>query len=414
MFKEIFLFELRYRKNRAVTYVYFGIIFVLCFLVIASPLRAAVGQIKANAPYLISLWTVVLSAIFTMIISAVMGVAIVRDFDHNTEAILFSTRIKKMDYLMGRFCGSIVILILINCAIWMALMSAFTLGKFIPWDVFWKDRGMLSFNAWHYFQPFLLFTITNIFTTGALFFMCGALWRNSIVIYTQGILLIVLYQVGSNFLRDLDFQQLAAVIDPFGIQTFQYVTRYWTPSEQNAMLAPLSGVMLYNRLLWIGIGILALIVTYFGFSFNVVRKSYSSKKSKIASTIERTFEPVSTLLTKQVFNRFTYWQQLMRMSLLYFQTVWKEIPFIAIVGCGILGLFVNASKMTSIYGTSSYPTTNAILTLLNSFDLYLLIIAIFYSGELIWKERSVNFSLIMDAMPMPSWVGLLSKFTGCF
>ena len=95
MFKEFFLFEFRYRKRRPVTYVYFGIIFLLSFLGIASPIRAAVGQIMANAPYLITVWTIVLSFVFTMITSAVMGVSIVRDFDHNTESILFSTPIKK-------------------------------------------------------------------------------------------------------------------------------------------------------------------------------------------------------------------------------------------------------------------------------------------------------------------------------
>ncbi len=56
MLKEIFLFELKYRKVRAANYIYFGVIFVLSFMVVASPLVSvggAVGQIKPNAPFVI-------------------------------------------------------------------------------------------------------------------------------------------------------------------------------------------------------------------------------------------------------------------------------------------------------------------------------------------------------------------------
>jgi hypothetical protein len=412
MFKEILLFEFRYRGRRPVTYVYFGIIFLVSFLVIAGPTRTAVGQIKANAPYLITAWTIVLSFLFSMITSAVVGVSIVRDFDHNSGPMLFSTPVKKIDYLLGRFCGSVIILILINCAIWMGLMSGFALAKLIPWEVSWIDKEVLPFNPWHYLHPFLMFAVTNIFTTGALFFMSGALGRNSIVIYTQGILLIVLYQIGNNFLLDLDLRELAAIIDPFGVQTFQYVTRYWTPSEQNTRLVPLEGLMLYNRLLWMGIGILGMGITYYWFSFNAVRKSPSRKKSTIPSATERVPGSLTLPPIKQTFNTSTYLFQLIRMSFFYFRVVFMEIPFLAIVGGGMLLLFFNSSNMNSLYGTSSYPTTNAILTLLNSFNLFFLIIVIFYSGELVWKERSINFNQILNAMPMPSFIGLLSKFMG--
>ena len=412
MLKEIFLFEIRYRLNRPATYIYFGIIFLTCFVVVASSVRPNLGQIKINAPYLISAWTVLLSFIFTMINSAIMGVAIVRDFDHNTEALLFTTPIKKMEYLMGRFAGSFVILILINCAIWIGLMSGLALGNVVPWPVSWKGQELLAFQAWHYFQPFLLFSVTNAFITGALFFMSGAIGRNTIVIYTQGILLIVLYQFGSAFLTDPGTEYIAALIDPFGVRTFVYAARYWTPAEQESLLVSLEGVVLYNRLILMTIAALALVVTYYGFSFNTVRDFSLRKRKQLFGTSENSIVAVQIPAVQQVINVNTYWKQLVQLSVFYFKIVWKEIPFIAIVGSGMLLMFVNAAKMNTMYGTSSYPTTYAVLTLLNSFNLFFLILAILYSGELIWKERAMNFNLIMDALPVPDFVILLSKFVG--
>ncbi len=416
MFKEIFRFELNYRKKRAANYIYFGIIFLLCFGAVASPIvriGGAIGQIKANAPYVITMMTLIMSFALTMITSAVMGVAIVRDFDHNTEAILFSTPMKKIDYLMGRFWGSFLVLLLIYCGIWLGFMTGFSVGKIVPWEVAWKEKEILPFQAWDYFQPFLFFNITNLFITSALFFMSGALGRNSIVIYTQGIILIVLYSIADNFLGDMEQKEIAAIIDPFGFHTFEYVTRYWTPSEKNTMLVPMEGIMLYNRLIWTSVGVMAMVATYYGFSFNVVRNSWLRKKTaRPAGPTPVRPESISIPIVTQFTGLATQLKQLLTLSIFYFKMVFKEIPFIAIVLSGMLLLFLDALNMNELYGTSSYPTTYSVLGLLSGFDLFFLIVAIFYAGELIWKERAVNMNLIIDTMPLPSFVSLLSKFLG--
>ncbi|MFM7859369.1 MAG: hypothetical protein ACKO96_47460, partial [Flammeovirgaceae bacterium] len=56
MFKNIFLFELKYRKARAANYIYFAIMFLLCFLAVTTDvvqIGGAVGQVKENAPIVI-------------------------------------------------------------------------------------------------------------------------------------------------------------------------------------------------------------------------------------------------------------------------------------------------------------------------------------------------------------------------
>ena len=414
MFKEIFSFELTYRKKRPATYIYFGIIFLLCFLAIASPIvriGGAMGQIKANAPYIIANMTLIMSFAMVMITSAIMGVAVVRDFEHNTEALMFSTPMKKWQYLMGRFGGSFLVLLLIFSGIWIGFMLGFGIGKFVPWEVSWKDKEILPYNAWHYFQPFLLFTVTNLFITGSLFFMSGALSRKTIVIYTQGIILLVLYEITENFIGEMEYEYLAALLDPFGFNTFEYVTRYWTPAERNSMMVPLSGVLLYNRLIWMGVGAASLLITYYGFSFNVVRSSWFKKKADTAKKeIAQTM--IAIPAAHQVINLKTNIKQLIQSSVFYFKLVFREIPFLAIVGCGIILTMTSAVNMNQMYGTSSYPTTFSVLELLNEFDLFFLIITVFYTGELVWKERNVNMNLIVDSLPMPSLISLLAKFIG--
>lgn len=409
MFKGIFLFELSYRKARPVTYVYFVVVFLVSFLVIVTPSKNTTGTVLPNSPYMLTVLMVVLSFVFTMITSAVMGVSVVRDFDYQMESLLFSNHISKTDYLMGKFCGSFLTTVVINFGAPLGLMAGFALGRMLPWDVPWQDKELLSFNAWHYLQPFLLFTIPNILITGSFFFMSGALSRKSILIYTQGISLIILYQLASTFLKDVADHQTAALIDPFGVQTLQFVTRYWTPVEQNSMLLPFSGFMAFNRIGWMGLAIVALILTQYFFAFTVGNRAGVYEKNASGNL---PFTVDTGILGKEVDGSVTYTGQIFRQAVFYFRMIFMEIPFIAIVASGMLFLFINAGKLSSLYGTSAFPTTYEILKVLDSFSLFFLIIAIFYSGELIWKERSINFNLIVDALPVSSFVVLFSKFLG--
>lgn len=408
MFKDIFLFELNYRKARAANYIYFLIMFLLCFLAVTTDvvqIGGAVGQVKENAPVVIAQMIVIMGVFMSLIASAIMGVAVLRDFEHNTEAILFSTPIKKVSYLMGRYWGSFVVLLLVATS----LPIAFMLGDL--WPTREADR-LLPFNMVTYWQPFFVFVVPNLFFTGALFFASGALSRKSIVIYTQGILLLVLYLASQSMLRDIEQKEIAALLDPFGVRAFSLYTQYWTPGERNALQIPMEGYILYNRLIWVSVGVVVLVITHFSFSFNVVRssifRSRPIKEERNQIKPEETKIPVA----RQFTGLTTHIGQLAKLTFFYFQMVFKEIPFIAIVISGMLLMFLNAINLNELYGTSSYPTTYSILGLLSGFNLFFVIIAVLYSGELVWKERAVNLNLIIDAMPMPDFISLTSKFLG--
>ncbi|MFB0909342.1 MAG: ABC transporter permease subunit, partial [Spirosomataceae bacterium] len=151
MLKEIIRFEFDYRKKRPATYIYFVILFLLCFLAVTSQYVSiggvAGGQIKENGPFNIAFMTIIMTFFFTFICSAIMGVAVLRDFDHKTESMMFTTTMSKFDYLMGRFIGSFLVMILIYSSIFLAFMLGFGLGKYLPWDPSWKEKEMLAFDT---------------------------------------------------------------------------------------------------------------------------------------------------------------------------------------------------------------------------------------------------------------------------
>jgi len=407
MLSEIIKFEWAYRKGRPATWIYFVLILILPIILVSTDAIMIVGggeQTKENAPQAIAFMEIAFSYLFMMITSAVMGVAVLRDFEFNTEALMFSAPIKKFDYLFGRFIGSFLVLILI----FSAMILGFTIGEFMPS----RDAAkLLPYRFWHYLQPFLILVLPNLFFTGAFFFAGGALTRKTVIIYTQGIILFVFYSISQNLMGDLDNRELGAMLDPFGIRTFGYVTRYWTPAQKNMMSVPLEGILLYNRLLWMGVGLLALAVTYFGFSFNVVRSGFFKKKA-IAEDRQPKIKPelVKIPSVTQHLNAWTVMQQTLRNAWFYAKMSITELPFLTIVIAGVCLLINSLINSDETFGVKSIPNTANVLDSLGIFTVFMYVLALTNAAELIWKERVVKFNLINDAMPVPDFVGILSKF----
>ena len=111
MWYEIFKFELTYRAKRADTYIYFALLFCYALIAVDFIFDENLDPVKRNAPYIIAKIMGIIAALFTMVTSMIMGVAALRDFDHNMAALMFVNPIKKGDYLIGRFLGSFVVLV---------------------------------------------------------------------------------------------------------------------------------------------------------------------------------------------------------------------------------------------------------------------------------------------------------------
>lgn len=416
MFFEIFKFELKYRSKRPATYIYFGILFLMGFLAMTTDIVQAGGanaMVKENAPAVIATMTMNMFLIVMFMASAVMGVAVLRDFEHKTESLMFSNPIKKRDYLFGRFAGSFVVMVMIASG----LTIGFILGEFWPGiGSWWPGREvdkLLPFDAWYYWQPFFVVIIPNLFFTGVLFFASGSLSRNMLAVYTQGIGFFVLYRIARNFTGDLDNKLTAAIVDPMASSTIQYMTQYWTVAEQNLLLLPLEGAFLWNRILWISLGIIGLVVTYYGFNFNVVRTPWFSTRKKIRTEVK--FAPVEVDIPRvsRSFGFGSVIKQLIKQTIFYFRVVTKEVTFLGIVLSGLALIFMSSTNMNRMYGANTYASTYAVLELINgSFNIFFVIIVVFFSGELIWKERAVKMDLIYDSMPVSDASNLLSKFFG--
>ncbi|MEM9823389.1 MAG: hypothetical protein AAF985_20065, partial [Bacteroidota bacterium] len=132
MFKSIFSFELSYRLRQPMVYVFFLINFFLVFSATVSE-EVTIGESSGaqylNAPFTIMSLSGLMTILGIFMTAAFMTTAILRDFTHQYDGILFSTPIKKSGYLGGRFLGAF----LMALVPFLGVFAGIALGSVTPW-----------------------------------------------------------------------------------------------------------------------------------------------------------------------------------------------------------------------------------------------------------------------------------------
>jgi ABC-2 type transport system permease protein len=425
MFWEFFTFEMRFRIKSVSTYVYFLVWFTFSFLSVASesfgPVSNA-GKVLLNGPYANSYNDVGACLFGVIIIAAIFGTSILRDFQRDTYQILFTKPVSKFAYLGGRWAGSFVTTVFA----FSGMLFGTFFGTFAPW----ADHTRIAPNhlSW-YIQPFLSINVIQIFVLGSLFFTVAALTRKIFIVYLQGVALFMLYIIGLTVFsstRSLE-HFWSGIFDPVGFIMFDCVTRYWTVVEKNTLLLPWDfsgnspGVFLFNRLLWSAVGLLSLggLWAFFPMSVEALTARSQGKRAAKARLQEAEEErPMRSLIAarlprvNQVFGRATSFAQYLSLTGLRIHNIIREVPFWAIVGLLIVFAVNNGHYAGKVGGVDVWPVTYLMLQAVEgSATLFFYIVATLYAAELIWRERDSNFDGIHDALPMSETIDWLSKLT---
>jgi ABC-2 type transport system permease protein len=416
MFMDFFLFELKLRFKSVSTYIFFLLTAFLPFFSVAAEGfgPAGGGKVHLNGPHAFVVITANVMLFGSILIAAIFGPAILRDFNGDTYQMIFTKPISKFAYLGGRWAGSMVTTIFV----FSGIIFGIVLGTLMPWAdklrIVPNDFGM-------YFRIFLSLGVVQIFFLGSLFFCVAALTRNVVVVYLQGVALFAFYLI--ELITVITSNKLdrtwASIVDPFGIILGENLSRYWTVVERNTLIPHWTGVFLYNRLVWLGVGALALVLVMalFPMSAEVLGSRRSTKKAAEARADEdnekKTPRRAAADLPQvaQIFGFSTTWKQLFSLTRMRFFNIVREIPFWAITLIMLVFVLGTGHLAGQRNGVVVWPVTYLMVSLVSGqAGLFLIIVGALYAGEVIWRERDVRFEQIHDSLPLRDWTDFVSKF----
>ncbi len=418
MFSSIFGFEVRRWLNSPAFYIYFFALFILSFLLAITAGGAFNGvtvafngeKVWVNSPSTIDILITYLNKYLSVIIVvAIIGNTVLKDFTDNTYSLIFTTPVSKFSYLFGRYSASLFItLVVLTAPIWGLIC-----GYATPW-VDADKIGPFMFSP--YWTTFWQTVIPNTIFIGSIFFAVSLIARDIFMIWLFLIILFVAMGVSDNYLHNLEYEKIAALVDPFGANAKEYLTKYWTIYEKDHNLIPLKGLYLANRAIWVGVsfGIMALGASFF--SFSAAPRVVLFKKRRLAEP--SVHNPLLQKLNlseslPQVHRSFTtgsYLSSLWSLSVNECRTVLRNIYFRIILLFGMLLLLLVSSQIGNLFETSTFPVTYMVVQFfVGTLQIFIAILTILFAGELVWRARVFRMSNILDAQPVPNWVFYLSK-----
>jgi ABC-2 type transport system permease protein len=409
-------FEIRYQLKNPVFWVSVAIFFLLGFGLTASEnvSLGTPGSVHENAPYAIAMALSLMSLLYLFVITSFVANAIVRDDATGFGPMIRATSVTRNNFVLGRFLGGLIIAIIG----YLSVPLGMAMGVMMPWvDTETVGPQQVSYYAWH----FLIIALPNIVLASAFLFGLATTLRSMLATYIGVIIFVFGYSIATGVLgAKPEYQDLLARFEPLATGAIGQVARYWTAAEMNTRLIPFSDAMIFNRIFVILLAITFVAVTCWRFSMTERAPSKRAlRKLAKAQANESKAASVLPLLTGGMViakhdGTTTRTQLFARLKTEIIQVL-KSPGLGVLLFLAAINAFVALWFSDTAYGTPSHPlTANIIQTVRDTFGLFLMIVAVFYGGELVWRERDRKLNEIIDSTPVAGWVMIVPKILAVF
>lgn len=407
MFSTFFFSELRYVLKQKMIYIFLIIVTLLVFAATVSDsvfIGNTMGNVHQNSPYTVTIYVTTLSIFGLFFAAAFFNNAALREDKYNFQEILYATPLSRFGYFFGRFFAATLISTIPLLGVFIGVILGKWLGPIFDWMP--ADRyGAFPFKTM--INSYFLFILPNMFLAGCIVFALATKFKSTIISFVGVLIILVLYIVSSSLTSDLENENIGALLDIFGVTAYEISSKYYTTAEMNSVGPSFSGLLLKNRLLWIGAGAVVLLISYFNFSFAQKRRKIKLKKSEAA---EET--PVFTLpKLHQLFNKNTTWLHLKSFYKINFYSIIKHVTFKILLLFSVVLMIGDLIFGFAYYGLKTYPVTYKLIGVIEggTSSIFLIIILLFFSGELIWRDRDRKINEVIDATPHSSFTSVVGK-----
>ena len=409
MLTTIARFEIRYLLRNPLVWITAAFVFTMLFMGmnVKDFELGSEGGLLMNASYATMRNYLMMSLIFMFVTTSFVANAVIRDDETGFGPILRSTPITKFEYIFGRYLGAFAT---------AALLLLFApLGILVGTMMPWADPATIGPNrlADHLYAYFLL-ALPNILVHSAVFFALATITRSMMATYLGVIGFVAAFFTLQGAIDRPQLATSVAVAEPFAFRAIADATRYWTLAERNVLLPDFTGSLLYNRLVWIGIAGLFLAAAYATYRFADQGMSKRERKKQKLAQGEVAADPAASLgMTPLPAPRHGH--AALR-TLMWLRTkfearqVIKSPTFPVLMAWGLYTtVFVLLTQRYPDY-RPEYPTTLSLIPEIeDAFRVIPLVVAIYYAGELVWRERDRRVHELIDATPLPNWAYVVPK-----
>jgi hypothetical protein len=423
--REIFCFELVYQARRPWPWLAFAVLVVFSF----QNTRVGIVPVTLprdfilNSPFIVAAVTVFSCLIWLLVASAMAGEAAARDVHTGMHPLAYTCPVGKGEYLGGRFLAAFVL----NALVLLGVQAGSLLAAHAPGI----DPGIIGpFRPAAYLSAYGFIALPNAFIVTAVQFAFALLSGRAMASYFASVLLLFLAAPVSLLATfALGQPTLGKMLDPIGIMGIMNAMMLeWTIVEKNVRMFRLEGVVLWNRLLWLGIASAALGFVHLRFRF--AHRAATDPLSRIARRLAGRVPVPDVAADARTAVSVPHARRSFGFGVHVRQTLAVAGSSFRMIAASPAGLFLLAAYPALLvlvlvvesehWGVPLVPRTGYLLTkhvtapLAHASDYRMVVplLVLFFAGELVWRERDAGMSESVDATSVPEWVLFLGKYLG--
>ena len=431
----IFRFELRMQVRRPTTWIYAAVFLASAGGIAANyHFQAGNGGSHFDAPVAVAAAIVMATLSGLLLVAALTADAATRDAETRAESLFYTTPVRRHEYLGGRFLAAFTLyaLLLALVPLGLLLMARFAVAPDL----------LGPFRLRTYLESYLFIGLPSAFVTTALLFAVAALGRSAVATYVGAVAIffgtMISFATSTAALADVE---LSGLLDPFAFGAIRRLTAGWTIAQRNAMPVSFAGELLWNRIAWMLVALAALVVTVWRFRMEhpAASRSLLSRlrpglsRSLEAPTPLRGGEPPASLRGREApeaigsldtpiphatrrFGPATRLRQTLAIAHRAFLDVATSRGALVILAFAVFRVLTGPEFLEHL-GVPLHATTAATVGMMRDGDppmilLLAPLLAIFYAGELVWKERDLRLASLTGTAPVGGWAILVGKFLG--
>ncbi|MGH7025294.1 MAG: ABC transporter permease subunit, partial [Caulobacteraceae bacterium] len=403
MLGKVAVFEFRQIVRSPLFWAVAGVFFLLMFGFMATE-NIQIGDtanVHKNSPYATIQSNLIMGMFFMFAAAAFVAGAVLRDDETGFGPILRAAPLTKFDYLYGRFAGAFAAAMLAYAAVTAGLIVGALLPGLDP-----EKFGPFRPDAYAF--AYVVMAGPTLLFTSALFFTLATVCRSMAWVFVAVIVFVAAYAIAGLALGRPELEPILGRWDPVGLFAFDVATRYWTANDRNALLPALTDGLLFNRLLFTGLGVGVLALAY-----PLYRHSALPGRARPERVAPETAAPgPASAGVSQRFDGRGLFAQLIERTRFDMGLVFRSPVLWVILGLALAnaGGALWTTTDDGRYGAAVWPVTRLLIPALDgSFTFFVVVIAAYFAGELVWRDRDKGTHEIIDATPAPDWTFILPK-----
>lgn len=400
MLKTIFQFELVQQLKRPFIWVACILMFIqgVYYMQHSSEFYAN-DETFSNAPAIFFTVFAGLGYVGFIVTAIVAGALLTKDLQSRFSSILFTTSASENGYFWGRYWAGFILISVLN----IFYLSGVICYSFLPV----KNLGPVNYST--LWLAVLYILIPNTFILFTFCFVAAAITRKigSSYLAAMAIMLIMIFAVSMR-----EAERGATFYDPTAFAVLADNLEHMSPAEKNVYQPSFTGVLMFNRLAWVALCILALVWARKRFSFKYFSKGTANGKQENMGIAE-SGESASVARTsvKPLFSPILNWKNVFSLSLTEFKSVVAPTGFRIFLAILLIMYvaFIAVWQQQYYSAAPTLPVTVEVTNVTIAMSFYFKIFIIINTVELLFRNQTSEFWKIADALPVPSWVTVLSK-----